>query len=218
MLLIEKLKAPILPSKALHINDSTLSSVKEVGVALNLRCTEARFIILADFLDNCQSDILPFHAPETLEYITTFVPRAKLQASHQLRFTSGLLGLVRANTTPTHHEMISKIIHSSIFDAYSHRTYRDPQSQSSNKSSAAKHVGSHVEYLDDPDAQGVLTEALRTYAATLTPSQFPTLVRRITAILSKINSRSNCEPPTHVPSRRDFFHTLGGEYRVLRPS
>jgi hypothetical protein len=108
MFLMEKLKAPILPSKALHINDSTFSSVKEVGVALNLRCTEARFIILADFLDNCQSDILPFHAPETLEYITTFVPRAKLHASHQLRFTSGLLGLVRANTTPTHHEMISK--------------------------------------------------------------------------------------------------------------
>jgi hypothetical protein len=222
-LLMAKLKAPILPARATpHADDPLfLSSFKEVGGTLNMRYTEAGFTILTDFLDGCRSDVLPFHARDTLQYITAFIPRTKLHASHQLRFASSLLGVVQVNTTPAHTEMIAKIIHSSIFDTYARRTSQNHSNTFNASVGTCGGSPAHIEYLDDPDSRRMLTEALRTYAATLPPGQFPTLVSRITAVLSKITiSPSNNEPPRlQAPnSRRDFFHTLGVEYRVLRPT
>ncbi|KAJ7729068.1 hypothetical protein DFH07DRAFT_782023 [Mycena maculata] len=207
-LLMAKLKVPILPGTPLpSIDDPVfLSSSRDIGGALNMRYTEACFIILTDFLDGCQSAVLPYHTRETIQYITDFAPQTKLHPSHQLRFASSISAVVDANTTPAHNEIISRIIQSRMFNAYA-RPYERSQG--------------HIKFLDDPDAQTTMTDALRSYAATIPLGQFPTLLKRITAVLININSTdSEDERPTLQghSSRRDFTHILGPEYRLLRPT
>ncbi|KAJ6597568.1 hypothetical protein DFH09DRAFT_1272236 [Mycena vulgaris] len=192
-LLMTKLRFGILPGKSPSLGDDPefLALPREVGAVLNMRYTEAGFTIIADFLDGCTSTVLPYHVRETIQHITAFVPRTKIHASHQLRFASSLLDLVQANTTSAHSEMISKIIHSTIFTAYS-RAYGRSHNQ------------------------------IKSYAATLPPGQFPTLVKRITTIISNIETPEFVdEPPKLQPpsSRRNFTHILGAgyQYRVSRP-
>ncbi|KAJ7431884.1 hypothetical protein B0H11DRAFT_2261301 [Mycena galericulata] len=207
-LLMAKLRVPILPGSTLPSVDDIafLSAFRDVRDLLNMRYTEACFTILSDFLDGCNSPVLPHSTREAIEHITAFVPRTKLHASHQRRFASSLRGLVQANTTPAHNEIISRVMHSVMFNVY----VRNGRTS----------IG-HIKYLDDPEAQEIMGDALRSYVSTIPPGQFPTLVRRVTAIVSNINRPEfEQEPPTLQvsSSRRSFTHILGAEYRLLRPT
>ncbi|KAF7350193.1 hypothetical protein MVEN_01322200 [Mycena venus] len=59
---------------------------------LDNRKLEAHVALLAEFLDSCSADFMPYKAVKTLQYISDFIhaPRAPIHESHQLRLASGI--------------------------------------------------------------------------------------------------------------------------------
>ncbi|KAK6995997.1 hypothetical protein R3P38DRAFT_3073832 [Favolaschia claudopus] len=227
-LLMATLSSPIFPMPSSEVGNidsplptQTLST--DTNFTMDMRHTEAAFTILSDFLDHCEAEILPLHSAETIEYIANFIPRAKLDASLQRRFVSCISAVIRDNRTPAHAVIINTVLLSSIFDTYPRQTSSIASNPSFNADRQTNFTSPiFTEFLDDPEARSTLIAALKRYATTLPPGQFPATTRRITAILFKIGKAppsDRAEPlPSQTTHRKNFHQTLGMEYRVLRPT
>ncbi|KAJ7231500.1 hypothetical protein C8J57DRAFT_1196534 [Mycena rebaudengoi] len=98
-----------------------------IGI-LNQRIDEARFRLLAEFLEICSNSVLPFKVMETLKFIS-FQPSTAIHVTIQRRFANCVNNVFEQQRSG---DLIHGIIHSGIFDIYTQ--YSDPGRPWSNSS------------------------------------------------------------------------------------
>ncbi|KAJ6540394.1 hypothetical protein B0H19DRAFT_1381550 [Mycena capillaripes] len=86
---------------------------------LTNRVNEATIAVVADFLHSCLTDLLPYNATETLQYIceTVSTPLAGIHEAHQLLLSDSMHRLWNSEN-PRRADMLDAIITSNIFEAY----------------------------------------------------------------------------------------------------
>jgi hypothetical protein len=108
----------LLPSLTTDINSDPILSDDEYRQCqriLSQRILEAQFVNLTMFLEICNaSEYLPFHAVDTLKYIS-FEPSSAIHSSHQIRFANAVHAALERHPSG---ELTHGIINSPLFDAY----------------------------------------------------------------------------------------------------
>ncbi|KAF8214241.1 hypothetical protein K438DRAFT_2009278 [Mycena galopus ATCC 62051] len=104
------------PETAILVDPAVCDQERNIQL-LHDRIVEARVSLLAEFLDTCGSDTLPFRGVETVSNINISVPRAKIHEVHQIRFACAMhrvsgLGDSRAD------ELLDAIVNGGIFRVY----------------------------------------------------------------------------------------------------
>ncbi|KAJ7278676.1 hypothetical protein C8J57DRAFT_1304283, partial [Mycena rebaudengoi] len=122
---------PLLPSETdvesptwptTDVDDTILSASQFqsfIGI-LNQRIDEARFRLLAEFLEISNNSVFPFKVMETLKFIS-FQPSAPIHVNIQRRFANCVHNVFEQQCSD---DLICGIIHSGIFDIYTR--YSDP--------------------------------------------------------------------------------------------
>ncbi|KAJ6544172.1 hypothetical protein B0H19DRAFT_1267472 [Mycena capillaripes] len=142
---------------------------------LHDRIVEARVSLLAEYLDTCDSDSLPFKGVETVININISVPRAKIHEAHQTRFASAM-NRVSGLGYPRAEELLYAIINGGIFRVYAGVPARG--------SSGRQHA-----WLDDLTARSQVKQTLSEHADKLKSSgDCSPLLARIHAILGGLDS------------------------------
>jgi hypothetical protein len=85
------------------------------------RTMEAKIVLLAEFLDKCSADFIPFKAVETIRCLCNhiLVPRGAVHESHQLRLANAMSRLLNPVTgTPHGFELLEATISCQMFELY----------------------------------------------------------------------------------------------------
>lgn len=105
---------PILPAKTAVIFPSDDETVQRLRQRVDHRVREAYVDLLAEFLESCVSNPLPFKAVETIVKIGTCPPEEPIHDSHQIRLASSIQNLFVA----CDHDLAGAVLNHNIFDLY----------------------------------------------------------------------------------------------------
>ncbi|KAF7351982.1 hypothetical protein MVEN_01160400 [Mycena venus] len=107
----------VLPAETAIAIRSSNSLTSAFQQTLYDRKVEATIALLAEFLEGCSADFVPYKAMETIRFMGAFIPspRAAVHPSHQLRLANGISHM--SNRDNTHVELLEATIsHCHIFD------------------------------------------------------------------------------------------------------
>ncbi|KAJ7644497.1 hypothetical protein FB45DRAFT_824678, partial [Roridomyces roridus] len=109
------------------------------------RIDEAKFALLAEFLEQFDTEVLPYKMAETISGLGAILPRAPVHESHQLRLADGVQRL-------SNREQLSAVLNAQVFDLYA------------GKSHVALRPGTRpVAWLDNRDARKKMKDVLAAY-------------------------------------------------------
>ncbi|KAJ7197376.1 hypothetical protein GGX14DRAFT_667895 [Mycena pura] len=116
--------AVINPSELLDASDSDIFRHEHFQYVFN-RISEAKLVLLAEFLVGCTPDFLPYRAEETLHHISSLAPRGPIHRRHQIRLAEGMRNLW-TSARVEHHlaKLLEALVHCQIFDVYAERPDR----------------------------------------------------------------------------------------------
>jgi hypothetical protein len=143
------------------------------------RRLEAQIALLAEFLEGCNANFMPYEAVETVRGIIKIipVPRAAVHESHQLRLANGLHW---ASNCDNGVELLEAIVSGQIFNLYVGLPDTDPVRFADPSPGRPHHA-----WLENPLARGKIKDTLTDYAAKPGSS---TPLTRVQAILQKLDS------------------------------
>ncbi|KAJ7094785.1 hypothetical protein C8R44DRAFT_890213 [Mycena epipterygia] len=159
-----------------EIQPENLDALNQV---LRDRITEARIMVVSEFFESCSSTALPNNAVETVPFVAHFVPPASVHVKHQTRFANSIRGIFEQSRS--HPGFLDAVIQSKIFDVYA--AGHGVQNAWCIPGLLQKHP-----WLDYPVARRTIQNSLGDYAATLSPSESPAAVARISSILRGMDS------------------------------
>jgi len=169
---------------AVAISDDELGTPMEdesMSSMMRARRQEARIYVLAEFLQHCNSNVLPYMAVDTLKAIShRAIPRGGIHHTHQVRLADGVDGIFTADRFPN---LLPVIINFECWTLY------------------AKQPGIFDErpWLYDPVARRKIKNAFTLYERKLrsTPTSSVMLVRlkKILQGLDSWHQESNLPPP-----------------------
>ncbi|KAJ6477892.1 hypothetical protein C8R47DRAFT_1288774 [Mycena vitilis] len=84
-------------------------------VALLNRLAEAKFVLLAEFLEGCGSEILPYRAKDTFQVIFPFSPVCEIHDAHQIRLAHSMHRLLACENAS---DILDSICTSPMFKVY----------------------------------------------------------------------------------------------------
>ncbi|KAF8186487.1 hypothetical protein K438DRAFT_1835692 [Mycena galopus ATCC 62051] len=108
----------VLPADTAIINPA--ENYRALQEILDNRKLEAHVALLAEFMDSCSDDFVPYKAVETLQVISSFIdaPRAAIHESHQLRLASGIEHILGLDNSCGVKLLEAIISWSCLFDLY----------------------------------------------------------------------------------------------------
>jgi hypothetical protein len=150
---------------------------------LNPRITEAKIHVLAEFLEYCTSDELPYEAVATLRTISDTVPGTSIHKAHQIRFTTSIRAIF-ASARST--DLMKAIVISSPLDTYAEIPVDGI-------------IAPRFPWLDEPIARQALKEAFRNYDEIFTTDnpESPPIRTRMRAILEGLDAWHPAGDPPH---------------------
>ncbi|KAJ6462567.1 hypothetical protein C8R45DRAFT_1178301 [Mycena sanguinolenta] len=121
------------------------------------RRVEADLNVLAEYLENCSSDVLPFKYVETIQnwnnYDTFLFIHARIHPTYQLRLANSIYTIFTTKNESM--ELLNVIVNCSIWDFYA----------TSNKGRTSER--NFQAWLDDPSAQRKMSDAFTEYRTKL---------------------------------------------------
>ncbi|KAF7326732.1 hypothetical protein MVEN_02592100 [Mycena venus] len=153
-----------------QVSDEDQQSVSNM---MRARRQEARIYILAEFLQHCNSEVLPYRAVETLEAIShRTVPREGIHHAHQLRLADSVRGIFTAERFP---DLLPVIINCECWTVYAKQPKFGPFEERP--------------WLYDPVARGKIKDAFTHYEGKLgSIPDSSTLLVRLKKILQGLDS------------------------------
>ncbi|KAJ6550797.1 hypothetical protein DFH09DRAFT_988655 [Mycena vulgaris] len=185
---LSSLSHPILPVDTAHklpavptSGDSGGSSEDKVHdhlqTALYARITEARFEIVSELLEACNSPEVPYKIMKTLSIIKPTSPSVRIHPAHQLRFARSIDNIFRAGSGRQNSEVLEAVLHLDVFDIYA-------PAQGVQKLPSTSISAQPVPWMDNPKARQITKDFLVRYEETLISSRCPpAVVARVKAIL-----------------------------------
>jgi hypothetical protein len=79
------------------------------------RISEASIYVVAEYLEHCNSDILPYNTAKTLEKFTYYPPNSAIHHTHQLRLANSVHAVFRAAPSA---ELLNAILNCSCWSLY----------------------------------------------------------------------------------------------------
>ncbi|KAJ7438052.1 hypothetical protein FB451DRAFT_1416491 [Mycena latifolia] len=176
---------------------------------------EAKIYLLAEFLEHCSADPLPYKVVETLRRITdNLQPVRHVHAIHQNRFANSMHNVFAARPSP---KLLSVIVDCHCWDLYAD----GPPIESNWWDYAAENL---VPWLNDPDARHNIQAVFMEYEHMLSLSNdFPDTLTRLRTILGRLDSlhSENMVRPTATSSTGHAENEIeggGGDQAVDKPS
>ncbi|KAJ7220201.1 hypothetical protein GGX14DRAFT_586056 [Mycena pura] len=152
---------------------------------------EAILILVAEFLDHCNSDLLPYKAGETVRRIGWFAPHQKIHRTHQIRFASSLYNILSAGRFAG---LMEDLVYLRCLNSYA----REP---SSSLQEVSNFDGLH-DWLDDPVARQKIKAGFLDFEIRLnTKADSPKTLARLRKILHQLDSMEE----------KDQWHDEGDE-------
>jgi hypothetical protein len=88
------------------------------------RISEASIYVVAEYLEHCNSDILPYNTTKTLEKITYYPPNSAIHHTHQLRLANSVHTVFRAAPSA---ELLNAILNCSCWSLYAQGSKTEDQ-------------------------------------------------------------------------------------------
>ncbi|KAJ6590115.1 hypothetical protein DFH09DRAFT_1027357 [Mycena vulgaris] len=138
------------------------------------RIIESKLLVLTEFLESCLSANLPFRAVDTVERLGAFNPHSAIHAPHQLRFAVVLKRLFDRTEADVKHAFINL----QVFDVYI---------SNQNTKTWPTQEPCHP-WLDCTEARQNIRDALSTYLGTVSLTNHPQIVTRLTKMLAHLEA------------------------------
>lgn len=173
--------AIVIPSD--FLDGGEFPNTMDFFVSLRLRIVEAKIALLAEFLEESNTDPLSYKMAETIREIGTFIPRGPVHESHQIRFANAIhrvSGLDEAHGR----ELLDQIINTEMFEVYAgvSESHLDDQFWFFASSPTMR------AWLDSPTARLKIKDALSGYANKFASSVGSPLLPRVKSILLGLDS------------------------------
>jgi hypothetical protein len=152
------------------------------------RISEASFDIVAEYLEHCTTDILPYNAVKTLDSITYYLPpETAIHPTHQIRLANSVHSVFAAGRFEDS-ELLNEIINSSCWTLYAegHKTEEQVRVHLEKANFGERRIWP---WLDNPAARQKVKDAFTDYEKKLmlaTDSDLPNT--RLQTILQGIKS------------------------------
>ncbi|KAJ6471806.1 hypothetical protein C8R47DRAFT_1222064 [Mycena vitilis] len=125
---------------------------------LRARIAEAQIVLVAEFLDSCCPDFIPYKVTETLQCICAALgdPQAEIHPTHQTRLARSMRRMLSLDQEPAG-ELLSVVVESRMFDVYLQEG--QPRIQTSRGS---RSTSGHP-WLEESSARAQVTSTLTKY-------------------------------------------------------
>ncbi|KAJ7145553.1 hypothetical protein C8R44DRAFT_972628 [Mycena epipterygia] len=170
----------LLPQEtAIQIPDELRVTRKDYTQCMINRTVEATIHLLAEFLEHCSSDLLPYKAVQTVQKINHNSPRGPIHYTHQIRLANSIHRVFEAMVST---DLLNAIIGFDLFALYA-------KERTTEKQVPMMEIIRFIPWLDNPSARNKIKDTFATYEKALTssPDSSPGIRTRLRNILKGLD-------------------------------
>jgi hypothetical protein len=131
------------------------------------RISEASIYFLAEYLEHCTSDVLPYNAVQTLDKVTFYLLNSAIHHTHQLRLANSVQAIFAVAQST---ELLNGIINSQCWSLYADGPKTEEQLRAHREEVDSGHPFVLWPWLDHPIARQTIEDTFTKYKKQLMPS------------------------------------------------